>query len=52
MNSIKTTENDDDRGRYFELSYIFATSEVCVHSHVDNSQSLELTKMFCLQYNL
>jgi len=26
--AIKTTKNDDDRGRHFKLSYVFAMSEV------------------------
>jgi len=37
---IKTTENVVDRGRYFELSYVFATSEICEHLYVSYSQSL------------
>ena len=32
----------------FELLYIFATSEDCVHSYVSYFQSLESTKIFCL----
>jgi len=47
--SIKTTENDDDRGHHFELSFVFAMSEVHVHSYVSYSQ---LTKNFSLQYSL
>ena len=43
---------NNDRGRHFELSYVFATSKVRVHSHVRFSQSLESTKNFCLQYSL
>ena len=43
---------NNDRGRHFELSYVFATSKVRVHSHVRFSQSLESTKIFCLQYSL
>jgi len=38
--SIKTTE------------YVFAMSEVCVHSYVSNSHPLESTKNFSLQYSL
>jgi len=37
---------NNDRGRHFELSYVFATSEVRVHSYVSYFQSLELTRMF------
>jgi len=31
----------------FELSYVFATSEDCVHSYVSYFQSLESTMIFC-----
>ena len=50
--SIKTTENYDDRGRHFILSYVFAMSEVHVHSCMSYSQTLESTKNFSLQYSL
>ena len=43
---------NNDRGRHFELAYTFAMSEVRVHSYVSYSQSLESTKNFCLQYSL
>ena len=33
----------------FELTYIFTTSEDCVHSYVSYFQSLESTKIFSLQ---
>jgi len=36
MISINTTENNDDRGCLFELSYVFAMSEICVHSYVSH----------------
>jgi len=42
---------NNERGRHFELSYVFATSEVHVHSYVSYSQSLESTKNYCLQYS-
>jgi len=50
--SIKTTENDDDRGRHFQLSYVLAMSEVRVHSYVSYCQPLESTMNFSLQYSL
>ena len=34
---------------FFELSYVFATTEVHVYSYVSYFQLLESTKMFCLQ---
>ena len=43
---------NNDRERHIELSYVFAMTEVRVHSYVSYSQSLELTKNFCLQYSL
>ena len=43
---------NNDRGRHFELSYVFAMSKVHVHSYVSYSQSLESTKNVCLQYSL
>jgi len=27
------TEHNDDRGRHFELSFVFAMSEVCLNSY-------------------
>jgi len=42
----------NDRGRHFELSYVFAMSNVRVHSYWSYSQSLESTNNFCLQYSL
>ena len=43
---------NNDREHHIELSYVFAMTEVRVHSYVSYSQSLELTKNFCLQYSL
>ena len=43
---------NNDQGRHFELSYVFAMSKVRVHSYVRYSQLLESTKNFCLQYSL
>jgi len=48
---FKLNQNKD-RSRHFEFSYVFAMSEVRVHSYVSYSQSLESTKNFCLQYSL
>jgi len=50
--SINTTENNDDGGRHFELAYVFAMSEVRLHSFVSYSQPLESTKRFRLQHSL
>jgi len=33
----------------FKLSYVFVTSEDCLHSYVSYFQSLESTKIFCLR---
>jgi len=49
MISIKIIEKDDDRECQFLMSYVFATSEDCIHSYVSYFQSLESTKIFCLQ---
>jgi len=43
---------NNDRRRHFELSYVFAMSEVRVHSYASYIQSLESIKKFCLQYSL
>jgi len=43
--SIKTTKNDDDRRRHFELSYVFAMSEVRLHLYVYMIHKLILSKM-------
>jgi len=35
---INTTENNDNRGRHFELSYVFVILEVCVHWYMSQNQ--------------
>jgi len=37
---------NNDRGHHFELSFVFATSAVCVNWYVSYSQSLESTNNF------
>ena len=48
----KQLKNDDHLGRHLELWYVFAMSEVRVHSYVSYSQPLESTKNFSMQYSL
>ena len=49
MITIKTTENNYIADVNIELSYVFATTEVCVDSYVSYFQLLESTKIFCLR---
>ena len=52
MFSHKHFNQNNDRGRHFELSYVLAMSEVRVHSYVSYCQPLESTMNFSLQYSL
>jgi len=49
MIAFKTSENNDDRGRQYQIVICFRDLGIRMHSYVSYFQSLESTKIFCLR---